>query len=59
MPSARDALGTRYVEMVLSRLHRFIKNQDAPTAWDYVWQKGRLAEWEDWPWLAPGTSGRR
>lgn len=54
MPSARDALGTRYVDMVLSRLHRFIKNQESPAAWDYIWRQGRLAEWEDWPWLAPG-----
>lgn len=39
--NARDARGTAYLEMVHRRWRRFIKNQDTPPAWDYIWRHAR------------------
>jgi hypothetical protein len=47
---ARDSLGTAYLEMVNRRLERFIRNEDTPAAWDYVWRRARALEQEEWPW---------
>jgi hypothetical protein len=41
---ADDALGAAYLEMVQRRRMRFIRNQDAPPALDYVWLKARGLE---------------
>ena len=47
---AHDAIGTNYRETVHRRLTRFIRNDDTPAAWDYVWRKARIVERESWPW---------
>lgn len=41
---AGDAAGTAYLGAVNRRLRRFMRNQDAPLAWSYVWVAARGLE---------------
>ena len=62
MAEADGRLGAAYLEMVRRRLTRFIRNEEAPPAWDYVWRKARELERHEWPWMAAradAASGNR
>ena len=55
--NAQDSLGAQYLETVQSRLTRFIRNREAPPAWDYLWTKVRQIEQQDWPWMRASFTG--
>jgi hypothetical protein len=49
--NASDPLGAVYFESVQRRLTQFIRNRNAPAAWDYVWRTARDLERQEWPWI--------
>ncbi len=67
--NAQDPVGLDYLATVRRRLTTFIRNRNAPPAWDYVWRQARLLENAAWPWFdrrggtpaarRPGAAGVR
>jgi hypothetical protein len=49
--NAGDRLGLQYGEVVQRRLHRYIRNHDAPAAWHDIWVRLTAIELTAWPWL--------
>lgn len=55
--SALAGGGADYLESVRRRT-TFIRNNNAPPAWDYVWRRARALEQEEWPWMGAGATAR-
>jgi hypothetical protein len=51
LANAFDERGDDYLAAVRRRLRRFIRNQGAPAAWDYLWRRDRAARRDAWPWI--------
>jgi hypothetical protein len=52
---AEDGIGLAYRAMVVRRRTTFIRNNDAPVAWDYLWRRARELEQQAWPWMGLRT----
>jgi hypothetical protein len=49
--AAHDSRGTVYLATVRQRLTRYIRHQEAPPAWSYLWTRARELERTAWPWM--------
>jgi hypothetical protein len=54
--NADDPGGQAYLAAVERRRRRFIRNEDAPPAWTWLWWRAQQIEAEEWPWLRAGSS---
>ena len=50
-PRARRGDGQPYLDAVLARRSRYMRNQGASAAWTFLWQLDRRIMREAWPWL--------
>jgi hypothetical protein len=48
---AFDERGDVYLAYVRRRRNRFIRNLDAPQAWNFLWQQDRKDRVAAWPWI--------
>jgi hypothetical protein len=57
MPAARRGLGADYLARVRELRGQFIRNQDAPPSWTFLWFRDRDRIATEWPWLGerPGV----
>ena len=55
--SARIRLRESHESGVVDVFLWFIRNQDAPAAWDHVWKTARKSKQQDWPWMWTASRG--
>ena len=48
---ADDEIGLGYRAMVVRRRTMFMRNQNAPVAWTYLWRRSHQIERQAWPWM--------
>lgn len=56
---ATDVDGDAYLDGVQRRLRRFIRNNGAPPAWDYLWRRARALEEHEWAWTSRPSAGSK
>jgi hypothetical protein len=56
---AYDERGDRYLHTVHERLQRYIRNAEAPTAWDTMWRRAKELERREWPWTVESNDMAR
>jgi len=48
---AREEVAESYLQTVLQRRRRYIRNQGNSPSWDYLWHRDRALVGEAWPWM--------